>query len=158
MNLAWCQRYVFGSTRTFEPGSKRFNIGCVKCMELARFSHHFVDMTLVCKDRAENGGIFPSHLDGSQKQIELGRIKDSDFRLAINVKFDLVQPCLVSTICIREYSNVWTSFQTVQYWMCEMHGISAVFTSFCTNEFGLQNLGRIWGYFRITSWRLSKTH
>jgi hypothetical protein len=49
------------------------------------------------------------------------------------------KPCLVSTICILEYSIAWTSFQTVQYWMCEMHRITAVFTSFCTYDFGWQN-------------------
>jgi hypothetical protein len=37
---------------------------------------------------AENGGIFQSHLDGSQKHINLGRIRGSDFGLAIEVKFD----------------------------------------------------------------------
>jgi hypothetical protein len=76
------------SIRTFEPRSKQLNIGCVKCIELARSSHHFVRMNLVCKIRAENGGIFPSHLDGSQKHINLGRIRGFDFRLAIAVKFD----------------------------------------------------------------------
>jgi hypothetical protein len=45
-------------------------------------------MDLVCKIREENGGIFPSHLDGSQKHIELGRIRGFDFRLAIEVMFD----------------------------------------------------------------------
>jgi hypothetical protein len=40
------------------------------------------------KIRAENGGIFQSHLDGSQKHIELGRIRDSYFRLAIEEMFD----------------------------------------------------------------------
>jgi hypothetical protein len=57
------------------------------------------------------------------------------------LKFDWYsfnKPCLVPTICIREYSNVWDSFLTVQYWMCAMHRISAVFTSFCTYDFGLQ--------------------
>jgi hypothetical protein len=33
-------------------------------------------------------GIFPSHLEGSQKQIELGRFRGFDFRLAIEVKLD----------------------------------------------------------------------
>jgi hypothetical protein len=65
INLVWFPRYVFGSMRTFEPRSKRFNIGCVKCIELARLSHHFVRMDLICKIRAENGGIFQSHLDGA---------------------------------------------------------------------------------------------
>jgi hypothetical protein len=60
----------------------------VKCFEVALFSHHFVRMTLVCKINAENEGIFVSHLDGSQKHIELGRIRGFDFRLAIEVKFD----------------------------------------------------------------------
>jgi hypothetical protein len=82
------QRYVFGSIGTNEPRSKRFNIGCVKCIKLERFSHHFLRMTLVCKISAENGDIFPSHLDGSQKHIELGRIRGFDFPLAIEVKFD----------------------------------------------------------------------
>jgi hypothetical protein len=72
INLVWFQRFVFGSIRTFEPGSKRFNIGCVKCVEIARLSHQFVGMTLVCKIRAENESIFPLHLDSSQKHIELG--------------------------------------------------------------------------------------
>jgi hypothetical protein len=89
-------------------------------------------MTLFFKIRDENGGVFPSHLDGSQKLTKLGRIRGFDFRLTIEGKFDWYSfciPCLVSTICIREYSNVWTSLQTVQYWMCEMHRISAVITS-----------------------------
>jgi hypothetical protein len=43
---------------------------------------------LVCSIRAENRGIFPSHLDGSQKHIELGRIRGFDFRIAIEVWFD----------------------------------------------------------------------
>jgi hypothetical protein len=60
----------------------------MKCIELARFPHHFVRMTLVCKIKAENGGISPSHLDVSQKHIELGRIRGIDFRLALEVKFD----------------------------------------------------------------------
>jgi hypothetical protein len=88
INIVWFQRFVFRSIRTFEPRSKRFNIGCVKCVDLARLSHLFVRMTLVCKIRAENGGIFPSHLDGTQKHIELGRIRGFDFRLAIDGKFD----------------------------------------------------------------------
>jgi hypothetical protein len=45
-------------------------------------------MDLVCKIRAENVSIFPSHHDGSQKDIELGRIRGVDFGLAIEVKFD----------------------------------------------------------------------
>jgi hypothetical protein len=45
-------------------------------------------MDLICKTRAENGGILPSHLDGSEKHIELGRISGFDVRLAIEVKFD----------------------------------------------------------------------
>jgi hypothetical protein len=45
-------------------------------------------MDLVCKIRAENEGILPSHHDGSQKQFELGRIRGFDFRLGIEVKFD----------------------------------------------------------------------
>jgi hypothetical protein len=45
-------------------------------------------MDLICKIRAENGGIFQSHLDGIQKQIELGRIRGIDVRFAIEVKFD----------------------------------------------------------------------
>jgi hypothetical protein len=57
-------------------------------MELALFLHHFLRMTLVRKIKAENGSIFPSHLDGSQKLTELGRIRRFDFRLAIEVKFD----------------------------------------------------------------------
>jgi hypothetical protein len=48
----------------------------------------FAPMTLVCKIMAENTSISPSHLDGSQKHIELGRIRGFDFRLAIEVKFD----------------------------------------------------------------------
>jgi hypothetical protein len=72
----------------FEPGFKRFNIGCVKCMELAQFSHHFVRMDLVSKIRAENGCVFPSHLDGFQKHIELGQTCGFDFRLPIEMKFD----------------------------------------------------------------------
>jgi hypothetical protein len=55
------------------------------------------------------GVFFPSHLDGSQKHIELDRIEGFDFRLLIEVKFDwysLDKPCLVSTTCIREFSNV----------------------------------------------------
>jgi hypothetical protein len=69
----------------------------------------FERMTLVCKIRSENWGIFPSHPDGYTKLIEIGRIRGFDFRLAIEVKFEgysLDEPCLVSTICIREYSNV----------------------------------------------------
>jgi hypothetical protein len=60
----------------------------VKCTELAWFSHHFVRMDLVCKIRAEDEGILPSHHDGSQKQFELCQIRGFDFRLAIEVKFD----------------------------------------------------------------------
>jgi hypothetical protein len=60
----------------------------VKCIEKARFSHHFVGMTLICKIMAENGGIFPSHLDSSQKHFELGRIRGFDFRFAMEVKYD----------------------------------------------------------------------
>jgi hypothetical protein len=72
----------------FQPRSNRFNIGCVKCIELTRFSPHFVRMDLVCKISDENGGIFPSHLNGSQKHIASGRIRGYDFRLAVEVKFD----------------------------------------------------------------------
>jgi hypothetical protein len=72
----------------FEPCSERFNIGCVKFIELARFSHHFVRMDLICKIRAENVCIFTSHLDGSYKHNELGRISGFDVRLAIEEKFD----------------------------------------------------------------------
>jgi hypothetical protein len=141
-NLVRFQRYEFGSIRTFESRSKRFNIAFAKFIELAQFSHHFVRTTLVREIRAENGDIFQSHLDGSQNHFELGRIRGSDFRLAIEGNFDcysLEKPCLVSTICIWEYANVWPSFQTVQYWTCEMHRISAVFASFCTYDFDLQN-------------------
>jgi hypothetical protein len=60
----------------------------VKNIELAQLSHHFVPMTLVCKTRAENGGVFQSHFDRSEKHIELGLIRGFDFRLAIEVKFD----------------------------------------------------------------------
>jgi hypothetical protein len=74
--------------RTLEPRSKRLNIGRVKCIELARFSRHFLRITLICKIKAENGGIFPSHLDVSQKHFELGRIGGFDFHLVIEVKFD----------------------------------------------------------------------
>jgi hypothetical protein len=88
MNLVWFQRYVFGSIRTFEPRSKRSNIRGVKFIELARFSHHFVRMSMVCKIRVGNGGNFPSHLDRSQKHIELGRIRAFDFGLSIEGKFD----------------------------------------------------------------------
>jgi hypothetical protein len=90
---------------TFESRLKRFNIRYVKCIELAQFLPHFVRMDLVWKIRSENRGIFPSHLDGSQKHIALGRIRGFDFRLAIEVKFDWYsfdKPCLVPTICIRE--------------------------------------------------------
>jgi hypothetical protein len=45
-------------------------------------------MNLVCKILGENGGIFPSHLDGFEKHIELCRISGFDVRLAIEVKFD----------------------------------------------------------------------
>jgi hypothetical protein len=45
-------------------------------------------MDLVCKIRAENDGILPSHHDSSQKQLELGRIRGFDFRLAVEVKLD----------------------------------------------------------------------
>jgi hypothetical protein len=96
---------VFGSIRTFQPRSERFNIGSVKYIELTRFSHHFVRITSVCKIRANKRGIFLSHLDGSRKHIELGRIRGFDFRLAIEVKFDgysLDELCLVLTICIQE--------------------------------------------------------
>jgi hypothetical protein len=48
----------------------------------------FVRMTLVCKIRAEKECIFESHLDGSQKHINLGRIRGFDFHLAIEVKID----------------------------------------------------------------------
>jgi hypothetical protein len=88
MNLVWFHRYVFGSIRTFEPRSKCFNVGSVKFIELAQFSHHFVRMTLIRKIKAENEGILPSHLDRFQKHIKLGRIRGFDFRLAIEVKFD----------------------------------------------------------------------
>jgi hypothetical protein len=81
------QQYVFVSIQTFEPRSKRFNIGCAKCIEYERFSDHIVLMTSVCKIRAETGGIFQSHLYGSYKHTELGRIRGFDFRLAIEVKF-----------------------------------------------------------------------
>jgi hypothetical protein len=141
-NHVWFQRYLFTSIRSFEPRSKCFNIECVKCIGFARFSHHFVHMVLICKIRAENGSILPSHLDSSSKHIEFGRIRGFDFLFATEVKFDWYsfdKHCLVSTICIRQYSNVWTSFQTVQYWMCEMHRISVVFTSICTFNIGLQN-------------------
>jgi hypothetical protein len=59
----------------------------VKGIEFALFSHHFDGMTLVCKIRAEKGG-FSSHHDGSQKHIELGRIRGFYFRFAIEEKFD----------------------------------------------------------------------
>jgi hypothetical protein len=85
--VVWCLRYVLGSIRTVEPSFKGFNIGCVKYIELARLSH-FVRLTLVCKIRAENGGIFPSHLDDSQKHIGLGRIRGFEFRLGSEGKFD----------------------------------------------------------------------
>jgi hypothetical protein len=88
INLVWFQRYVFDSIRTFEPRFKRFNTGYAKCIELSRFSNHFVRMTVVCKIRAENGGIFPSHLDSSLNYIELGWIRGFELRLAIEVKFD----------------------------------------------------------------------
>jgi hypothetical protein len=42
-------------------------------------------MNLIYKISAENVGIFPLHLDGSQKHIKLGRIRGFDFRLAIEV-------------------------------------------------------------------------
>jgi hypothetical protein len=77
------------------------------------------------------------------------------------VKFDwysLDKPCLVSTIWIRECTNVWPSFQTFQCWMCEMHRICTVFTSFCTYEFSLHNYPRKWGYFPITYGRLLKSY
>jgi hypothetical protein len=45
-------------------------------------------MDLIYKIRAEDGGIFPSHHDGSQKHIELGRNRGYDFSLAVEVKFD----------------------------------------------------------------------
>jgi hypothetical protein len=45
-------------------------------------------MVLICKIRAKDGGIFHSHLDGYKKQIELGRIRGIDVRLAIEMKFD----------------------------------------------------------------------
>jgi hypothetical protein len=129
MNLVWFQRYVFGGIRTFESRSKRFSNRCAKCNVLARFLKHFVRMNLVCKIWAKKGGIFQSHLHGSQKHIELGAIRGFDFRLAIEVKFDWYsfnKPCLVSAKCILEFSNVRTSFQTAQYWMYEMRRISAV--------------------------------
>jgi hypothetical protein len=63
-------------------------MACVKFIDLAQFSHHFVRTSLVCEISAENGDIFQSHLDGSQKHFELGRIRGSDFFLAIEVKFD----------------------------------------------------------------------
>jgi hypothetical protein len=50
--------------------------------------HYFENVNLVFEIRAENMGIFSSHLDGSQKHIESGRIRGFDFRLAIEVKFD----------------------------------------------------------------------
>jgi hypothetical protein len=58
---------------------------------------------------AGNGGIFASHLDGSWKHVELGRIRGIDFRLPIEVKFDwysLDKPCLVSTILWRNLEIV----------------------------------------------------
>jgi hypothetical protein len=47
-------------------------------------------MDLICKIRAETGGILPSHLDSSEKHIELGRgrISGFDVQLAIEVKLD----------------------------------------------------------------------
>jgi hypothetical protein len=45
-------------------------------------------MTLVGKIRAEKGGISPSHHDGSQKHIELGRIRGFDFHFPIEMKID----------------------------------------------------------------------
>jgi hypothetical protein len=72
----------------FEFRSKRINIRCVKCIELARFFPQFVRMDLICKISDEIVGIFPSHLDGSQKHIAFGRIRGFDFRLAVEVKFD----------------------------------------------------------------------
>jgi hypothetical protein len=65
LNIVWFQRFVYRSNRTFERRSKRLKIGCVKCIEWARFSHNFVRMTLVCRNWIENRGIFQSHHDGS---------------------------------------------------------------------------------------------
>jgi hypothetical protein len=45
-------------------------------------------MDLICKIRAENGGIFPTHSEGTQNHKELGRSRGDDFYLAIEVKFD----------------------------------------------------------------------
>jgi hypothetical protein len=45
-------------------------------------------MTLVCKIRAANGGIFPSYLEGFYKHIELSRIRGFDIHLAAEVMFD----------------------------------------------------------------------
>jgi 4-amino-4-deoxy-L-arabinose transferase-like glycosyltransferase len=39
--------------------------GYVKCIELARLSHHFVRMDLICKIKGRKWGIFQSHHDGS---------------------------------------------------------------------------------------------
>jgi hypothetical protein len=49
--------------------------------------HQYIRMTLVCKIRAKNGGIFQSHLDSSSKHIVLGSIRGFDSRLPIEVKF-----------------------------------------------------------------------
>jgi hypothetical protein len=96
-------------------------------------------------------GVFSHHsLTALKNTLNLGRIRGYDFRLAIEVKFDwylLDKPCLVSTMCIREFSNVCTSFLTVQYWICEMHRISAVFTSFRSYDFGLQTRAENGGIF-----------
>jgi hypothetical protein len=88
INLVLFQRYIFGSIRTFEPRSKRFNIRCVECIEVEIFSHYFVLLTFVCKFRDEFGVIFTSYLDSSHKHIEIDRIRGFDFRLTIVVKFD----------------------------------------------------------------------
>jgi hypothetical protein len=55
---------------------------------ISAFFTSFGTYHLGFKISAENGENFPSHVDGSKKLIELGRIRGSDFRLAIEVKFD----------------------------------------------------------------------
>jgi hypothetical protein len=59
--------------------------------EMHRISANFTSFCTYGFDLQNLGrklGIFPSHLDGFQKHIELGRIRGFDVRLAIEVKFD----------------------------------------------------------------------
>jgi hypothetical protein len=99
-------------------------------------------MTLISKIRAENGGIFPSHLDGSQKHIELGRISGFDVRLAIEVKFDCIP--LINLVWFQR--DVFGSIRTFQPHSKRFNigcvkciELARFSYHFCMCDFGLQN-------------------